>query len=79
MALVTAPSNPASRTAYVESFTGRLRDECLNEHWFTAPATRGRHRTWRREYTEERQKRHGRTDTERLRGQLASTTIQPGL
>ncbi len=20
--------------AYIESFNGRLRDECLNEHWF---------------------------------------------
>lgn len=24
-----------NRNAYVESFNGRLRDECLDEHWFT--------------------------------------------
>ena len=23
-----------NQNAYVESFNGRLRDECLNEHWF---------------------------------------------
>jgi len=24
--------------AYIESFNGRLRDECLNDHWFTSLA-----------------------------------------
>jgi putative transposase len=24
--------------AYIESFNGRFRDECLNEHWFLAMA-----------------------------------------
>ena len=28
------PGKP-NQNAYVESFNGRLRDECLNEHWFT--------------------------------------------
>ena len=28
------PGKP-KQNAYVESFNGRLRDECLNEHWFT--------------------------------------------
>jgi transposase InsO family protein len=23
-----------NQNAYIESFNGRLRDECLNEHWF---------------------------------------------
>jgi transposase InsO family protein len=27
------PGKP-SQNAYIESFDGRLRDECLNEHWF---------------------------------------------
>ena len=41
-----------------ESFNGRFRDECLNEHWFTSL----RHAkviidTWRREYNEERPKK----------------------
>jgi putative transposase len=26
----------ANQNAYVESFNGRLRDDCLNEHWFTS-------------------------------------------
>lgn len=30
------PGKP-NRNAYVESFNGRLRDECLNEHWFLCP------------------------------------------
>jgi transposase InsO family protein len=28
-----------NQNAYVESFNGRLRDECLNEHWFTSRTT----------------------------------------
>ena len=41
-----------------ESFNGRFRDECLNEHWFTSLA----HaevviEAWRREYNEERPKK----------------------
>ena len=31
------PGKP-NQNAYVESFNGRLRDECLNEHWFTSLA-----------------------------------------
>lgn len=29
------PGKP-NQNAYIESFNGRLRDECLNEHWFTS-------------------------------------------
>ncbi len=29
------PGKPVEN-AYIESFNGRLRDECLNEHWFTS-------------------------------------------
>lgn len=51
------PGKP-NQNAYIESFNGRLRDECLNEHWFTSLA----HATviiesWRREYNEERPKK----------------------
>jgi transposase InsO family protein len=36
---------------------GRLRDECLNEHWFMSLAhARAVIETWRREYNEERPK-----------------------
>ncbi len=51
------PGKP-NQNAYIESFNGRLRDECLNEHWFTSLA----HaevviEAWRREYNEERPKK----------------------
>tara|TARA_R110001583_G_scaffold68607_8_gene195081 strand:- start:2651 stop:3031 length:381 start_codon:yes stop_codon:yes gene_type:complete len=29
------PGKPNQNT-YIESFNGRFRDECLNEHWFTS-------------------------------------------
>ncbi len=51
------PGKP-NQNAYVESFNGRLRDECLNEHWFTSPAhARTVIEDWRRDYNEERPKR----------------------
>ena len=50
------PGKP-NQNAYVESFNGRLRDECLNEHWFTSLLhARSLIETWRREYNEERPK-----------------------
>jgi putative transposase len=51
------PGKP-NQNAYVESFNGRLRDECLNEHWFTSLAhARALIETWRCEYNEERPKK----------------------
>ena len=50
------PGKP-NQNAYVESFNGRLRDECLNEHLFTSLLhARTVIETWRREYNEERPK-----------------------
>ncbi|MFC3534082.1 IS3 family transposase [Vogesella facilis] len=51
------PGKP-NQNAYIESFNGRFRDECLNEHWFTSL----RHaqvviEAWRREYNNERPKK----------------------
>lgn len=46
---------------------GRLRDECLNEHWVTSLAhAREVNETWRREYNEERPKKKlgGQTPTQ---------------
>ncbi len=38
--------------------TPRIRDECLNEHWFTSLAhARVVVETWKREYNEERPKK----------------------
>ena len=51
------PGKP-NQNAYVESFNGRLRDECLNEHWFTSlPHAQVVIEAWRREYNEERPKK----------------------
>jgi putative transposase len=51
------PGKP-NQNAYIESFNGRLRDECLNEHWFTSlQHARVVIERWRREYNEERPKK----------------------
>jgi putative transposase len=51
------PGKP-NQNAYVESFNGRLRDECLNEHWFTSiEHARAVIADWRHEYNEERPKK----------------------
>jgi transposase InsO family protein len=51
------PGKP-NQNAYVESFNGRFRDECLNEHWFTSLAhARAVLEAWRQEYNDERPKR----------------------
>lgn len=55
--LLIEPGKP-NQNAYIESFNGRLRDECLNEHWFTSLAhARTVIEAWRREYNEERPKK----------------------
>jgi putative transposase len=43
------------QNAYIESFNGKFRDECLNEHWFLS-MRHARHviETWRQEYNDER-------------------------
>jgi transposase InsO family protein len=51
------PGKPV-QNCYVESFNGRFRDECLNEHWFTSmDDARAIIESWRREYNEVRE--HG--------------------
>ncbi len=51
------PGKP-NQNAYIESFNGRFRDECLNEHWFTSLAhARAIIEAWRREYNDERPKK----------------------
>jgi putative transposase len=48
------PGKP-TQNAYIESFNGKFRDECLNQHWFTSL---GHARTivanWRQDYNEVR-------------------------
>jgi putative transposase len=44
------PGKP-TQNAYVESFNGRLRDECLNQHYFeNLPDARGLIEAWRQDY-----------------------------
>lgn len=51
------PGKP-NQNAYIESFNGRFRDECLNEHWFPSLLhARTEIERWRREYNEERPKK----------------------
>jgi transposase InsO family protein len=51
------PGKP-NQNAYIESFNGRFRDECLNEHWFTSlPHARVVIAAWHCEYNEERPKK----------------------
>jgi len=45
-----APGKP-TQNAFAESFIGRLRDECLNEHWFESLAdARAKIEAWRIDY-----------------------------
>jgi putative transposase len=48
------PGKP-NENAYIESFNGKFRDECLNEHWFITMAQARRSiESWRIEYNTER-------------------------
>ena len=76
------PGKP-NQNAYVESFNGRFRDECLNEHWFLNLAhARTLIEAWRREYNEERPKKAlGGLTPAAYAKQLTekSVTVTPGL
>jgi len=55
-----------NENAYIESFNGKFRDECLNEHWFVTMAQARRIiEAWRIEY-----------NTERTHSSLANLTPQ---
>lgn len=44
-----------TQNAYIESFNGKFRDECLNEQWFESlPQARQEIARWRRDYNEVR-------------------------
>ncbi len=48
------PGKPTDN-AYVESFNGRLRDECLNANWFLSlEDAQAKIAAWRRDYNESR-------------------------
>ena len=76
------PGKP-NQNAYIESFNGRFRDECLNEHWFfNLEHARQLIESWRREYNEERPKKilGGLTPSEYARNLAQkSVTLTAGL
>jgi transposase InsO family protein len=76
------PGKP-NQNAYIESFNGRFRDECLNEHWFTSLThAHAVIETWRREYNEERPKKQLGGLTPALYGRTLATersTVTHGL
>ena len=48
------PGKPTDN-AYIEAFNGRLRAECLNQHWFLSlEDARGKLEAWRADYNEVR-------------------------
>jgi putative transposase len=48
------PGKPV-QNAFIESFNGKMRDECLNEHWFMSLSeARETMEAWRRDYNEVR-------------------------
>ncbi|MCC5053868.1 IS3-like element IS476 family transposase [Xanthomonas campestris pv. campestris] len=50
--ILIEPGAP-TQNAYIESFNGKFRDECLNEHWFTSLAqARDVIADWRRHYNQ---------------------------
>ena len=52
--LLIEPGKPM-QNGYIESFNGKFRDECLNEHWFqTLQQARQTIAAWRRDYNEVR-------------------------
>ena len=52
--ILIEPGRP-TQNGYIESFNGRFRDECLNEHWFeTLQQARAEIAAWRRDYNEVR-------------------------
>ena len=76
------PGKP-NQNAYIESFNGRFRDECLNENWFmNLHHARILIEAWRREYNEERPKKAlGGLTPAAYAQQLAmkAVNINPGL
>lgn len=56
--LLQIESGKPNQSAYIESFNGPFRDECLNEHWFTSlQHARVVVEARRKEYNEKRPKR----------------------
>jgi len=72
------PGKPI-QNAFVESFNGRFRDECLNEHWFlTLGDARERIEGWRRDYNSTRPHRSlGQLTPEEFASRFTSLQAPP--
>ena len=77
------PGKPIEN-AFIESFNGHFRDECLNQHWFTSlDDARAEIEAWRDDYNEERpHSALGRRTPAEFRGASqwfrCSPAVQPG-
>lgn len=71
---LSRPGKPADN-AYVESFNGRLREECLNVNWFLSlEDAQEKIEAWRREYNERRPYRAlGERTPSEFAGQLGAS------
>ncbi len=69
------PGKPV-QNAHAESFNGRLRDECLNQHWFLGLADARRIiEAWRQDYNQHRpHSAIGHRTPEELRAEFRATT-----
>ena len=75
-----APGKPV-QNCYIESFNGRLRDECLNQHWFRSLAdARQIVEEWRQDYNQARpHSALGGLTPEEYRRRTEEGYIAPGL
>lgn len=73
------PGKP-TENAYVESFNGRLRDECLNENWFTSlREAQVKIESWRQDYNRQRPHRSlGGLTPEEYAGVQKRSPVQSG-
>ena len=78
--LLIQPGRPM-QNGYIESFNGKFRDECLNEHWFTSLAdARDKIAIWRRDYNEVRPHSScGRRPPAQFAALHRCSNLQPGL
>ena len=83
------PGKPTDN-AFIESFNARVRQECLNQHWFLSmPDARLKINRWRKEYNEDRphsmlgymtpyeyaEKQNFKPDDERNLGQIFAPSV----
>jgi len=69
------------QNAFIESFNGRLRDECLNEHWFLSlPDAQRIVEAWRMDYNRNRPHSSlGNLSPEEFRKQFTERIVPAGL